>query len=78
MVDVYGDWYLPSFEEWSLLDAAVATPNFPPIGLNANEMYWSSTEYVSDTDYAYARTISLGFDAVQKSTQLHVRAIRKF
>ncbi|CEG62196.1 DUF1566 domain-containing protein [Legionella micdadei] len=71
----YGDWYLPSIYELSLLKA-----NLQPRGVAhfAPEYYWSSTE--ADVSNAWLQNFSTG-DLVQsdKSNTLgHVRAVRKF
>ncbi len=67
----YGDWYLPSFEELTLLyNQRLVVGGFSGI-------YWSSTE--SNIDNAYFRTFSgNGTGAGSKAFPNRVRAIRKF
>lgn len=76
----YGGWYLPSVEEWSLLNQALLDSSFPDIGINPNDVYWTSTEV--DANQACmvtpAVTTAYGFDWMPKSTTCHVRAIRRF
>jgi len=75
--DEYGDWYLPSYEEWELLDT---TENKIHTGILNDTYYWSSTE--ANEYEAYMRWTGFGneggWDWADKSTPFKVRSIRKF
>jgi hypothetical protein len=69
----YGDWYLPSLEELSLLVALRDV-----IGGFAHDFYWSSTE--GNFDMAKFRLMSnvLHIGNTPKTNSLRVRPIRRF
>jgi len=75
--DAYGNWYLPSYQEWVLLDTA---ENKIHTGILDDTYYWCSTEV--NEDQAYMRWTGFGneggWDWADKSTPNKVRAIRKF
>jgi len=71
---IYADWYLPSYEELSLLSDSKLI-----IGGFQESYYWSSRE-ASSPENAYARSFATpGFGiAYNKSNTCRVRAIRAF
>lgn len=77
---IYGDWYLPSEYELSLMYVEIgpgaASPN-TNIGGFASSNYWSSTE--SDYTKADYLSFSNGTNFIaDKSSKFYVRAIRSF
>ena len=70
----YGDWYLPSLYELSLLHQNLTLIH---VNQTLSGLYWSSTE--SDTTQAWLVNFNNGEQRISdKSTQAHVRAIRNF
>ena len=68
----YGDWYLPSYFELSLLYLKRFV-----VGGFANSSYWSSTEF--DYYYAFNLVFTFGQQSYDfKNNSYHVRAIRAF
>ena len=69
----YGDWYLPSWHELSLLSLQKNV-----VGGFANAIYWSSTEL----DNSFAWFLDFGFNPtnsnVHKGSTFYVRAVRAF
>jgi hypothetical protein len=69
----YGDWYLPSLHELSLLNSQKNV-----VGGFANAIYWSSTEL----DNSFAWFLDFGFNPtnsnVHKGSTFYVRAVRAF
>ncbi len=69
---VYSDWYLPSRDELTVINANKSALNFSPFA------YWSSSQ--SGALFAYAR----GFDVISNSSTMikamnpYVRAVRSF
>ena len=71
----YGDWYLPSLYELSLLKKNIVTQGFATF---VPDYYWSSTEV--NVSNAWLQNFSTGeFLSSDKANTLgHVRAVRKF
>jgi hypothetical protein len=75
----YGDWYLPSLHELSLLNSQKNV-----VGGFANAIYWSSTQIVLQQylDYSFAWFKDFGFNSTTNlfstSSLLNVRAVRSF
>jgi len=67
------DWFLPNQDELNVLhDNSSYVDN-----LNAIDYYWSSTDFIYDDMYAYARKSS-GGSSLRKDDTHRVRAIRAF
>ena len=77
----YGDWYLPSKEELSLMCQNKTIINTAAIANGgsafANDVYWSSTETAHDLAQVIVFT-SCGWYSYYKDEQHYVRAIRAF
>lgn len=81
---VYTDWYLPSREEFRLINEHVGTEATGPNANVANitsGFYWTSTDASAADAYAY-RTSGSGassrFQTLPKSSDFSVRAIRSY
>lgn len=74
VIGVYSDWYLPSLSELNILFI-----NRVAIGIPANSMYWSSTEYAGGASHAMRESFGDGNQNIGgKSELFSVRAIRSF
>jgi hypothetical protein len=69
----YGDWYLPSVSELSMLNSQRAA-----VGSFASFYYWSSSEYSSTQAYSVVFPAGWVYYDSSKSTSKNIRAIRAF
>ncbi|MDR1470639.1 MAG: DUF1566 domain-containing protein [Spirochaetaceae bacterium] len=80
-VNGYDDWFLPSKAELNLMYTRLKEKS---LGGFKSETYWSSSEYESNSDYAWRQDFSdgeqvgTGYPYKHKSTVFSVRAIRQF
>ena len=74
---IYGDWYLPSKHELSLM---IGNNSAASLNLTGSAGYWSSNENVSGfkPNEAWRHLLGSNADSVAKSSYARVRMIREF
>ena len=77
VLNTYSDWYLPSVEELNLMYRNLHLQGLG--GFAGSSVYWSSTTFQFDNQYAYAKFFSTGELATFPILDTyHARAIRAF
>jgi len=76
----YTDWYLPSKHELNLMYTNLQQASPTPLGGFASDSYWSSTEHIIQTGYAWRQYLISGYQqySAKNVPTYNVRAIRKF